>query len=122
MYSESDGKSDSPLCLKDIQRIDKAEVSHTDKHYLRLLAHCLACFKIMAHDSQSGLFPSETIRMKWLKKQIGYMNDDVFLNLLLQQFESASKQLEELAENLQISPLELTLDHLIHSLESRECS
>ena len=117
MYSESDGPAKSPIKLEEIQRIEKTQLSSSEKHYLRVLAHCLASFKLMANASNNNFLPNNSTRLKWLLKESGYKEDDAFLNLLLDQLEVAGKKLENLAEFYQISPLELTLDHLINSLE-----
>ena len=112
--------ADSPLTLDEIQKIDATGLPSIDRHYLRLLAHCLACFKEMASGSSTGEFPIEKDRLKWLLEQPALTNERAFVFVLLEQFAGAAYQLERLAEEYKKSPLELTLDELINwSLRSR---
>ena len=119
MYSESDGKRKSPISLEEIQRIEKTQLSSAEKHYLRLMAHCLACFKLIANSStSSAALPNRDSCLEWLLNDSGYTKvDEKFLQLLLNQFEVARNKLESLARLFKISPLQLTLEHLITSLE-----
>ncbi len=103
----------SPLSISDIKRIDATALSISDRHYLRLLAHCLFCFKEIANGSSYGALPSKQKQFQWLLVQPALSNDQEFILLLLEQFVLVGKQLESLANELQISPLELTLDQLI---------
>ncbi|WP_269622152.1 hypothetical protein [Prochlorococcus marinus] len=116
MYEQSEDYSNSPLTLEELKRIDNTSLSSRDKHFLRILGHCLACFKEMNTDLENGALPSELERCEWLLASTSYKPDDPFVALLLEQFASAATQLEELAERYQISPLELTIDHLINFL------
>ena len=117
MYSESDGPVVSPLNLNDVKLIDKASLSSLDKHFVRLLAHCLACFKLMGNGSDNREIPSEKNCLGWLTTQTGYKDDTDFLMSLLEQFVAAGKELELVAEHYQIAPLELTLEQLISFVE-----
>ncbi len=103
----------SPLNLSDIQRIEDTKLSNIQRHHLRLLAHCLACFKEMSVDCYVGPFPQETHRLQWCLQQPTLTNDKTFIALLLEQFASAARQLEDLATELGVTPLELTLEDLI---------
>ena len=118
MYTESDGTVESPLSLKEIQTIEDTSLSNTDKHYLRLLAHCLACLKMMANQSETGCFPNEVIRTKWLLKNNRSLIDEKFLNAFLIQLKVAEETLGNIANTYEISPLELTLEHLIDFLKN----
>ena len=113
MSSQPYGFNDSPLALADINIIDATSLSSADKHFLRVIAHCLACFRCMADDAQAGSLPDEVTRLKWFRGQSSYNKDEDFLNALATQFISAGKYLESLADHYQVSPLELSLDHLI---------
>ena len=72
MYSESDGSFGSPLDLNDVKLIDEACLSSLDKHFVRLLAHCLACFKLITNSSEYMGIPSEKQCLEWLTTQSGY--------------------------------------------------
>ena len=116
MYSESDGLGRSPITLDDVQRIEQTQLSTSKKHYLRLLAHCLACFKTMDPKAQNGFPPNKTTCLKWFRSQSGLNLDQNFFEILLKQFQVVGKELDELSKVYQISPFELTLDHLIDFL------
>ena len=117
MYSQSDGHVDSPLTLEDVNRIDETALSRLDKHFLRVLAHCLACFKLMSNEKRCGSLPSEQTRLDWLRSQHYFQREEAFVKVLLEQFAAASKNLEKVADHYQISPLELSLELLISFLE-----
>ena len=119
MYVEPDATNEtSLLTIQEIERIQDSTLSNTDKHYLRLLAHCLASFKKMGDQSQTVGFPSETIRTEWLRNQNSSLIDEKFLNAFLTQLVVAEETLRKIANTFEISPMELTLDHLIDFLEN----
>ena len=104
----------SPLSFEDIQRIDATGLPMLDRHHLRLLAHCLSCFKLMANGSSEQTLPKEDVRLKWLLAQPALSNEREFVFVLLDQLAGAALQLERLAKECDISPLELTLEELIN--------
>jgi len=106
--------------LIDLQIIEKTGLSSLDKHYIRLLAHCLGCFKEMVGKVSIGSLPSPDIRSRWLLSQGNDLIDEYFLNVLLEQFVSAANQLDNIADHFDISPLELTLDYLIQFVKDEE--
>ena len=108
---------DSPLSIEDIQLIDSTKLSALDKHHLRLLAHCLGSFRLMAKDDRGGDLPDRDRIENWLKEVHHLNNEDSFLMSLVEQFDFAAIQLEKIAVKMAISPLELTLEHLIVTLE-----
>ena len=113
----------SPLSFEDIATIDETGLSIVDRHHLRLLAHCLSCFKEMAKGSSVGALPSENVRLKWLLAQPALTNEREFAFVLLDQLAGVGLQLEKLAAACDISPLELTLEELINeSLRSAQVS
>ncbi len=125
MYSkplEDEKNRLNPLTVIDLQIIEDSRVSNFDKHYIRLMAHCLGCFKAMADGSTMGPFPNQDIRLKWLQTQIQDLLDESFLYELLEQFVSAANQLEQIADYFKISPLELTVDYLIKFVRDVEKS
>ncbi len=106
------------LSLEEIQKIDRTGLSIHDRHSLRLFWHCLSCFKEMAKGISSGPLPSESVRLNWFLSQPFFLteNEKEFVDVLLKQFEFAALQLEEWADQLDITPLELTLEDLINSI------
>mgnify|MGYP001222005399 CR=1 FL=1 len=115
---EETENNDQSISLIDIQTIENTGLSSFDKHYIRLLAHCLGCFKEMAGESSIGSLPSPDIRSRWLRSHGNNLIDEYFLNVLLEQFVSAANQLDNIADHFDISPLELTLDYLIQFVKS----
>ena len=110
---------DSPISLQDIEKIASTHLSAVEKHHLRLLAHCLACFQEMQKERSIQSLPTENIRLEWLHQQQKFAKDEGFIHLLNEQFSSAANQLSQISQTLNIPPLELTLDDLIQfSLES----
>ena len=118
MYAKSYEGSDRLLTLEDIQLIELTRLSSTDKHYLRLLGHCLACFKAMVNGTRRGPLPTDEHRLKWFLKQGVFKKDDPFLVILLEQFVAAANKLDLIAAQYQISPLELSLTDLIRFTEN----
>ena len=105
----------SPLSLRDIERIDETNLSTLDRHHLRLLAHCLECFKAMEPKRSLGPLPAESLQLEWCLAQQDLSGDRAFISLLLEQFAVAAIQLEIIAATFNKSPLELNLDHLIQA-------
>ena len=105
---------ESPLSVNDIEQIETTNLPSLDRHYLRLLAHCLACFKEMSNGSFSGPLPTEQDQLEWYLQQPSLVNERAFVLVLLEQFSAAGRQLEKLASDRKTSPLELTVDDLIN--------
>ncbi|KGG16867.1 MULTISPECIES: hypothetical protein [unclassified Prochlorococcus] len=120
MSQESDVDIDSPLSVEEIALIENSGLSVSDRHFLKLLAHCLSCFKEMSNFVESGSLPNEAIRFEWLMMKYKLKRDQAFASVLLEQFGSAAYQLELLAKRNHISPLELKLDHLIEFFQTSE--
>ncbi len=101
------------LSREDIELIEATMLPVFDKHYLRLLAHCLACFRVMANGSKSGPLPTHQIRFNWCTRQPALVDEQSFIPVLLKQLDVAGQYLEALASAAGISPLELELQDLI---------
>ena len=65
--------------------IENTGFSSQDKHYIRIMAHCLGCFKAMRVESNIGNLPGPAIRSQWLLSQGKDLVDESFLNVLLDQ-------------------------------------
>ena len=65
----------SPLSIEEIQKIDSSGLSIMLRHRIRLLAHCLACFKRMNNSSSFGELPSKQDCLNWLLAQPSLSND-----------------------------------------------
>tara|TARA_Y100001968_G_scaffold330205_1_gene381412 strand:+ start:1552 stop:1917 length:366 start_codon:yes stop_codon:yes gene_type:complete len=111
--------TNSPLSLQEIQRIDQVKLSIIEKHHLRLLAHCLYSFKAMSTQSSEMSIPSKEDQLRWCLDNPKLASDEEFINLLLEKFSDAEIYLSQIADTFDLSPLELTLDHLISYLEKK---
>ena len=103
----------SPLTQSDINLIGLTNLSVSEKHHLRLLAHCLQCFKSMPHGNQEGLIPGKEVWLEWCLKNPKMFKDDEFVQVLFEQFSGAAIQLERLSNALKVAPLDLTLRDLM---------
>ncbi len=113
----------NPLTTQDLERIEAIDLPGIEKHYLRLLAHCLFTFQAMCNGSTNGSFPDQKFQEEWLRQHPQLANEAEFVVVFLDQLKVASSALEDLAQFLKISPLELTLEHLIDaSIRSHEAS
>ena len=103
----------SSLTKEDIEQIEATLLPALERHHIRLLAHCLASFKSMANDSKKGPLPNKDSRLKWCLKQPELSNQKSFIPILLEQMEVAGLELEQLASERLITPLELNIEDLI---------
>ena len=110
---------ETQLCLKDVELIDGTNFSSVDKHYLRLLAHCLACFRSMAVDDRSGQLPGHELRLQWCMTQPSLIADKSFIPVFLKQLEVAGDWLEALAISEGLTPLALQMEDLIKGMSSQ---
>ena len=120
MYGQSDEYLDSPLSHQDIQLIDERKIAAHDKHYLRLLAHCLFTLKAIANSlecTDSKCLPHQENCLQWLIKKKGFKKEEYFVAVFLEQLDIASKQLDALGKHYSVSPLELSLSQLIDFVE-----
>ena len=117
---EPDHSLGSPISLEDLQKIDSTGLSLMERHYLRLLAHCLACFREMGSNSSSSCLPDRNDQLKWCLAQPRLASEATFINTLLEQFAIAADRINQLAANVGKPPLDLTLDDLIESSVNRQ--
>ena len=113
----NDNSKNSPLSKEDINLICSTNLSSSEKHHLRMLAHCLECFKSMGKDNPTGLIPVKEEWLEWCLKNPMMMKDDEFVQVMFEQFSGAAIQLERLSNDLKVAPLDLTLRDLIDAYE-----
>ena len=113
----ADNFKNSPLCKEDVDLIGSTDLSVNEKHHLRMLLHCLECFKSMSNGNTKGLIPGKEVWLEWCLKNPIMLQDDEFVQILFEQFSGAAIQLERLSNSLRVSPLDLTLRDLIHAYE-----
>ena len=105
----------SPLSKEDINLISLTNLSISEKHHLRMLAHCLQCFKSMSKQNQGGLIPVKEEWLEWCLENPLMLQDDEFVQVMFEQFSGAAIQLERLSHDLKVAPLDLTLSNLIEA-------
>ena len=111
--------NEGPLSRQAIERIESTQLPQLDRHHLRLLSHCLVSFQSMQPRSADGALPSETARRQWCLDQPRIAEDPGFLNVMLEQLDVAAVQLEQIAKDQNVVPMALTLEQLIHVIETR---
>ena len=113
-----DNPGNSPLSKEDISLIGSTNLSLGEKHHLRMLAHCLECFKSMRRGNEDGgCIPAKEAWLEWCLSNPIMVNDDEFVQVLFEQFSGAATQLERLAFDLKVDPLDVTLRDLISLYE-----
>ena len=112
-----DNSKNSPLSKEDINLISLTNLSASEKHHLRMLAHCLQCFKSISKDNTSGLIPGKEEWLEWCLKNPIMMKDDEFVQVMFEQFAGAAIQLDRLSNDLKVAPLDLTLRNLIDAYD-----
>ena len=113
-----DNSNNSPLSKEDINLIALTNLSVSEKHHLRMLAHCLHCFKAMSNQNQGGLIPLKEEWLEWCLKNPIMLKDDEFVQVMFEQFSGAAIQLERLSNDLKVAPLDLTLRNLIDAYKT----
>ena len=113
-----DNSENSPLSKEDINLISLTNLSVSEKHHLRMLAHCLECFKSMSKKSPGGLIPQKEEWLEWCLKNPVMLKDDEFVQVMFEQFSGAAIQLERLSNDLKVAPLDLTLRNLIDAYQT----
>ena len=112
-----DNFENSPLSKDDIDLIGSTNLSVSEKHHLRMLLHCLECFKSMRKGKEEVLIPGKEVWLEWCLKNPIMLKDDEFVQALFEQFSGAAIQLERLSNALKVAPLHLTLRDLIDAYE-----
>ena len=105
------------LSEEEMEKIDSTNLPLMDRHYLRLLAHCLNCFKSIALEKGMtlGSLPNSRERYEWCLKQAAFASEKTFIPIFLEQLEVAAAKLNLIATDYAISPLELDLSDLMTS-------
>ncbi len=113
-----DNLENSPLSKDDINLIGSTNLSVSQKHHLRMLLHCLECFKSMSKGNEEGLIPEKDVWLEWCLENPVMFKDDEFVQVLFEQFSGAAIQLEKLSNAVKIAPLNLTLKDLLDAYEA----
>ncbi|QEY32975.1 hypothetical protein EVJ50_12800 [Synechococcus sp. RSCCF101] len=107
-----------PLDAASVQRLDATLLPAVQRHALRVLAHSLATFQQMADSESAGTLPDDGRRLEWCRNQPVLREDPAFTRQFLDQLAVAGRQLERLADQRGLQPLELSLDVLIEDAET----
>ena len=100
------------LNLETIQEIDNLDLSIMQKHYLRILAHCLQILKIINVDN-SLEYQNENPLREWCDNQSKKFDDKKFSDLFYEQLESTSKKLSTFSKKIGKGIEDLEINDLV---------
>ena len=103
----------SPLSAAEIDRLDATLLPALERHHLRLLAHALRTLQQVQRHTHSPHLPGPAAIEQWLLEQPGLDQDPQFFRQFAMQLHGAGHQLEALATQHGVTPLELELEALI---------
>ncbi len=112
MNAQNDFLGDHLIKEKDLNFIDSLEVNQSIKHRLRIYAHCLACFKSMAGEFNSGNLPKYNLRLQWCKNNPYLKEEESFIPIFLEQLEIVGKEIERISNQKSIKPLHLCFEDI----------
>jgi len=100
------------LNIETIQAIDNLDLPVMQKHHLRILAHCLQIFKIIAADN---IFESQNKNLlrEWCDNQSKKFEDQKFSDLFYEQLESTAKKLNTFSQKIGKNIEDLEIDDLL---------
>ena len=111
MSNQSNSLS-TPLSDETISNIAQLNLPITQKHHIRLLAHCLAIFKEISKN-ETPTFNDEDLLRDWCVSQSQKFNDENFNELFYEQMSSAAKKLNSFSQSIDKNFNELNLEDLI---------
>jgi len=106
----------NPLNIQTIQEIDGLDLPVMQKHHVRILAHCLQIFKIIAADNSSELCDKKPLR-EWFDNQSKKFEDKKFSELFYEQLESTSKKLNTFSLRIGKNIEDLEIEDLVLLVE-----
>ena len=102
----------NPLNIETIQEIDNLDLPIMQKHYLRILAHCLQILKIINVDNSLEYQHKNPLR-EWCDNQSKKFDDKKFSDLFYEQLESTSKKLSTFSKKIGKNIDDLEIDDLL---------
>ena len=105
-----------PLSISELHQLDATLLPTLERHHLRLLAHALRTLQQVQRIQQppgTPELPRQAAIERWLLAQPSLSQEPDFSRQLAQQLCHAGRQLEELALQQGVPPLELELETLI---------
>ena len=109
--------SSNPLNIQIIKEIDNLNLPIMQRHYIRILAHCLEILKIINADN-SIEYPKKKSLREWCDNQSKKFDDKKFSDLFYEQLESTSKKLSTFSKKIGKSIEDLEIDDLIPLVEN----
>ena len=108
----------NPLNIQTIQEIDNLDLPIMQKHYLRILAHCLQILKIINADNSFEYQNKNPLR-EWCDNKSKKFDDKKFSDLFYEQLESTSKKLSTFSKKIGKNIEDLEIDDLVLLVEKR---
>ncbi len=108
----------NPLNIEIIQEIDNFDLPIMQKHYLRILAHCLQILKIINLDN-SFKYQNKNLLREWCDSQSKKFDDKKFSDLFYEQLESTSKKLSTFSKKIGKNIEDLEIDDLVLLVKER---
>ena len=108
----------NPLNIETIQEIDNLDLTIMQKHYIRILAHCLQILKNINEDNTSAYQNKNPLRA-WCDNQSKKFDDKKFSDLFYEQLESTSKKLSTFSKKIGKGIEDLEIDDLVLLVEQR---
>ncbi len=116
MSKQLDSFSDN-LNKEIIEAIDQLDLPIMQKHYVRILAHCLT---IVRSISENYSYPNDDAALKeWCNNQSKKFDDEKFSDLLYLQLSSTVKKLNIFAQKMGKKIHELDIDDLVLLVKQR---
>ena len=106
------------LNMKTIQEIDNLDLPIMQRHYLRILAHCLQILKMINKYDSSELCDQNSLR-EWCDNQSKRFDDQKFSDLFYEQLESTSQKLSIFSKKIGKNIMDLEIDDLVLLVEQR---
>ena len=110
--------SSNPLNKEIIQEIDNLGLSLMQKHYLRILAHCLQILKTINADNSFEYQNKNPLR-EWCDNQSKRFDDKKFSDLFYEQLDSTSKKLKTFSKKIGKNIVDLEINDLVLLVEQR---
>ena len=106
----------NPLNIQTIQEIDNLDLPIMQKHYLRILAHCLQILKNLNVDNSFDYQHKNPLR-EWCDNQSQKFDDKKFSDLFYEQLELTSKKLSIFSKKIGKNIEDLEIDDLVLLVE-----
>ena len=102
----------NPLNIQTIKEIDNLDLPITQKHHVRILAHCLQIYKFIKVDNDFE-DQSKNLLREWCDNQSKKFDDKKFSDLFYEQLESTAKKLDTFSKRIGKNIKDLQIDDLV---------